>query len=140
MNNERSSRRTARDGSKARNIPGWKVVLNIPVPSKRRNHMKAAVSECKTMLHRKNRGKYLGRRRKPNGAFQIVVRKRRPPKRPVARLTLVHQVNRIPTIEIPVISLSADGFATAMPPTALVTEIAGVKIPSAIVRLNKMSV
>jgi hypothetical protein len=36
-----------------------------------------------------------------------------------------------------VISLLADGFATAMPPTALVTEIAGVKMPSAIVRLNK---
>jgi hypothetical protein len=38
------------------------------------------------------------------------------------------------------ISLIVDGFATAMPPTALVTEIAGVKIPSAIVRLDKNSV
>ena len=32
-------------------------------------------------------------------------------------------------------SLVTDAFATAMPPTALVTETAGVKIPSAIVRL-----
>ena len=51
--------------------------------------------------------------------------------------TLIHKVGWILTIEIAVISLIADGFATAMPPTALVTEIAGVKIPSAIVRLNK---
>ena len=32
-------------------------------------------------------------------------------------------------------SCAADGLATAMPPTALVTEIAGVKTPSAMVRL-----
>ena len=42
-NNKRSLRRTARDGSKARNIPGKKVTLNIPVPINRRNHKKATV-------------------------------------------------------------------------------------------------
>jgi hypothetical protein len=42
----------------------------------------------------------------------------------------------MPTIEIAVTSFEADGLETAMPPTALVTEIAGVKIPSAMVRLE----
>ena len=36
-------------------------------------------------------------------------------------------------MEIPVISPCTEGFATAIPATALVTETAGVKIPSAIV-------
>ena len=39
------------------------------------------------------------------------------------------------TIEIPVISFVTDSFATAIPPTALVTDTAGVKTPSAIVSL-----
>lgn len=39
------------------------------------------------------------------------------------------------TIDIPVISLETEGLATAIPPTALVTETAGVKTPSASVRL-----
>ena len=47
----------------------------------------------------------------------------------------VFEIGRIPTIEIAVMSCAADGLATAMPPTALVTEIAGVKTPSAMVRL-----
>lgn len=44
------------------------------------------------------------------------------------------------TIEIGVMSPATDGFATAIPPTALVTDTAGVKTPSAIVRLvpNKL--
>jgi hypothetical protein len=75
----------ARDGSKARNIPGAKVMLYIPVPINRRNHTKDAVSKCQMMLYCKTQGKYLGRRRKPNGAFQIVVRKKGPIKRPVER-------------------------------------------------------
>jgi hypothetical protein len=37
------------------------------------------------------------------------------------------------TIDIPEILFATEGFATAMPPTALVTETAGVKTPSAIV-------
>lgn len=39
------------------------------------------------------------------------------------------------TIEIGVTSLVTEGFATAIPPTALVTDTAGVKTPSANVRL-----
>ena len=39
------------------------------------------------------------------------------------------------TIEIGVTSLATDGLATAIPDTALVTETAGVKTPSASVRL-----
>ena len=48
------------------------------------------------------------------------------------------EVGWIRTIEIPIVSLllSTDGFATPMPSTALVTETAGVKTPSAIVRLE----
>ena len=44
------------------------------------------------------------------------------------------------TIEMGVTSLATDGFATAIPPTALVTDTAGVKTPSASVRLvpNKL--
>lgn len=38
------------------------------------------------------------------------------------------------TMEIGVTSLATDGLATAMPATALVTETAGVKIPSARVK------
>lgn len=37
-------------------------------------------------------------------------------------------------IEMGATSLATDGFATAIPATALVTETAGVKMPSAIVR------
>ena len=67
-------------------------MLYIPVPINRRNHMKAAMSKCQRMLHYKNYGKYLGRKRKPNGAFQIVVRKKGQIKNTVARLTTVHKV------------------------------------------------
>ncbi len=38
-------------------------------------------------------------------------------------------------MEIGVTSAETDGFATAMPATALVTETAGVNMPSAIVKL-----
>lgn len=113
-------------------------MLYIPVPINRRNHTKAAMSKCQTMLHYNNDGKYLVRRRKPNGAFQIVVRKKEQAKKPVGLLTRAHKVGWIPTIEIAVISFEADGLATAMPPTALVTEIAGVKTPSAMVRLKNL--
>lgn len=41
----------------------------------------------------------------------------------------------IRTTEIGIMFSVTDGLATAMPPTALVTETAGVKIPSAIVNL-----
>ena len=78
-------------------------------------------------------------RRKPNGTFQIVVRKKGPLKRPAWWLTSAQDVGRTPTIEIGIISLLTDGFATAMPPTALVTETAGVKTPSARVRLENLS-
>lgn len=40
------------------------------------------------------------------------------------------------TMEIPVMSLTTLGFAIAIPPTALVTETAGVNTPSAIVKLK----
>jgi hypothetical protein len=113
-------------------------MLYIPVPINRRNHIKAAMSKHQTMLYYNNREKkYLGRRQKPNGAFQIVARKKGQVKKPVELLKTVHKMGRIPTIEIAVISCEADGLATAMPPTALVTEIAGVKTPSAMVRLVK---
>lgn len=36
------------------------------------------------------------------------------------------------------ILVETEGSATAIPPTALVTEIAGVRIPSAIVRLSSV--
>ena len=39
----------------------------------------------------------------------------------------------IPTREIPVMSFAKEGFATARPAAALVTETAGVSTPSAIV-------
>lgn len=39
------------------------------------------------------------------------------------------------TIEMDATSLMTDGLATAMPATALVTDTAGVKIPSARVKL-----
>jgi hypothetical protein len=39
------------------------------------------------------------------------------------------------TMEIGVISAITEGFAMPIPPTALVTETAGVNIPSAIVKL-----
>ena len=39
----------------------------------------------------------------------------------------------IPTREIPVMSFATEGFATARPAAALVTETAGVSTPSAIV-------
>ncbi len=42
-------------------------------------------------------------------------------------------------MEIPVISLMTLGFAIAIPPTALVTETAGVNTPSAIVKLKVMN-
>ena len=88
------------------------------------------------MLYNKKHGrKYLGRKQKPNGAFQIVVWKKGQVRKPVELLKTVHKMDWIPTIEIAVISCEADGLATAMPPTALVTEIAGVKTPSAMVRL-----
>ena len=61
-------------------------MLYIPVPINRRNHIKAAMSKCQTMLHYSNHGKYLGRRRKPNGVFQIVVRKKGQVKKPVGLL------------------------------------------------------
>ena len=38
-------------------------------------------------------------------------------------------------MDIGVTSLETEGFATAIPPTALVTDTAGVKTPSASVRL-----
>lgn len=38
------------------------------------------------------------------------------------------------TMDIGTMSPDTDGFATAMPPTALVMETAGVKTPSAIVK------
>ena len=47
----------ARDGSKARNIPGAKVMLYIPVPINIRNHIKAAMSKRQRMVHYKNHGK-----------------------------------------------------------------------------------
>ena len=62
-------------------------MLYIPVPINRRNHMKAAMSNCQAMLRYNNYGKYLGRRRKPNGAFQIVVRRKGQVKKPVVLLT-----------------------------------------------------
>jgi hypothetical protein len=39
------------------------------------------------------------------------------------------------TIEIGMMSWTTEGFATPIPPTALVTETAGVNIPSAMVKL-----
>ena len=42
---------------------------------------------------------------------------------------------RMLTIEIATMSEATSGFATAIPPTALVTETAGVNTPSASVRL-----
>lgn len=39
------------------------------------------------------------------------------------------------TIEVGVILFETDGFATAIPPTALVTDMAGVNIPLAIIKL-----
>lgn len=44
------------------------------------------------------------------------------------------EIHRL-TIEIGVTSFATEGLATAMPPTALVTDTAGVKTPSASVRL-----
>lgn len=38
------------------------------------------------------------------------------------------------TIEIPVMSFATEGLAIAIPPTALVTDTAGVRMPSAMVR------
>lgn len=43
------------------------------------------------------------------------------------------------TMDMGIISLLTDGFAMAIPPTALVTETAGVNIPSAIVKLDQVS-
>ena len=56
----------------------------------------------------------------------------------VVNVSLISRLN-LPTIEIGIVSFETDGFATAMPPTALVTETAGVKTPSAIVRLEIVS-
>ena len=68
-------------------------MLYIPVPIKRRNHMKAAMSKCRKMPHYNYHGKYLVRRRKPNGAFQIVGRKKGQVKNTVCwLLTTVHKV------------------------------------------------
>ena len=51
MKQGESSRRTARDGSKARNMPGKKVMLYIPVPINRRNHTKDAVFKGQRMVY-----------------------------------------------------------------------------------------
>ena len=55
--------------------------------------MKAAMSKCRKMPHYNYHGKYLVRRRKPNGAFQIVGRKKGQVKNTVCwLLTTVHKV------------------------------------------------
>ena len=56
--------------------------------------MKAAISKCQIMLHYYNHKSYLGRRQKPSGGFQIVVRKKGQVKNTVGvgLLTTVHKV------------------------------------------------
>ena len=58
-----------------------------------------------------------------------------PPETPAARLACMQKTIHKRTIDIGIMSLVTDGLATAIPPTALVTETAGVKTPSAIVNL-----
>ena len=58
-----------------------------------------------------------------------------PRETPAARLACMQKTIHKRTIDIGIISLVTNGLATAIPPTALVTETAGVKTPSAIVNL-----
>jgi len=145
---------TAREGSKARKMPGNFVILYIPVVARRSSQTKATRKLCEGGEVGENEvyEAYLAKRRTIVAQFQVVVRGRGQVKIP-ARGEICKVVgDRWRTIEIETTSCETDGLATAiqiierpretdivtnspMPPTALVTETAAVRTPSAMVRL-----
>lgn len=126
---------TARDGSNARNMPGYEIMLTMPVDASRRSHMNVTVIDIKRMSYECKVDRYtwckdIREERRSSRLKQeyeykkslIIV------SCILARLILPH------TMEIGVTSLDTDCLATAIPETALVTDTAGVKTPSARVR------
>ena len=110
----------ALEGSKARNMPGKTVILYIPVPAKSRNHRHDTLGKTflkKIKTRRVNRN-ILG----ANANANLVV----------PNCWMKNNARR-KTMEIGIIWFNTEGLATAIPATALVTETAGVRMPSAIV-------